>query len=1116
MQRTRPLVLVAGMLAICRALVWAQFGSGEISGIVTDPSGAVLAGIEVKITNEATKLAKSSATDDQGRYTVVDLLAGRYTVDAQKQGFKAYSKSGVVLVTGSRVAVNITLEVGSVTETVEVTAASAQVETLSAQVGKVVEGRMFREMPLNGRNLTSIMLLKAGVSSSAAPNAFRPTADARSYTIHGSRAEDAYLSTDGVAMQGSRNSLRGPSTISVDAIAEANILTSNYSAEYPRAGGGQVQFITKSGGREFHGSLFEYLRNDAFDARSFQRATKQKLRYNQFGFALGGPLYIPGKFNTDRSKLFFFANTEWILRNEERLDTGVAPTAAERAGDFNGSRLFPCPRDPDSGTPLPNCLLPASRLSRNGMALLSLFPLPNAAEAAFNFRLVSPSLNRVRTSTFRVDYALGSHRIFWRGTHSGDHSYGERPTNFPAPPNDVQQDGRSSGVTVTSTLRPNLLNSFRFGVSMQSFRNRFLATTDTSGYFRSKSGIDYPYLFGPDKEAPEKIPTLIVANLAEINGGSFPLRFAQPVYQYQDDVTWIRGSHTVKVGGYFEYQTENNLDQINVSTAPGSGNNQNGTFRFAASPGNRFSTRNAVADLMTGRFDSYSEIGPKSYSLLRQWGLEFYVQDSWKVTSRLALELGLRHATWPAFNARWGNIAMFHPDYYDPAQRVQVNRANGQVISGTGFRYNGIVLPGNEFPAEGRGRVRAAANPDTKRMFHGLPKSISTAESDLFQPRFGLAWDPRGNGRTSIRLGGGIYHSRFSFNDATLLGGNAPIQEQAVVDSGSVDNPAGSSSAPLFPIPVTMHDPRIKHNATYNYSFTIQQQLPKEFILEAGYIGKLSRHLVGEININQLPAGTLQRNPGVNAEALRPYLGLSSIRHAGQRGSSNYNAMTVSIERRFTRGLSLQSAYTWSRSIDFGSAFRDIAMNSYDLRAERGLSSFDRSHVLAVSYVWEIPFFQSNAVKVLRPALAGWQLSGLTVFQSGLPASITVAGDIAGVSGGGTQRANVIGNGVLSRGERTADRYFNTAAFALPAAGTFGNSGRNIIRRPGTNNWDVSVVKAFRITEQRRLQFRAELYNIFNHLSYNNVQTQFGSRGFGAITGADPTRVVQLALRFDF
>ena len=224
-----------------------------------------------------------------------------------------------------------------------------------------------------------------------------------------------------------------------------------------------------------------------------------------------------------------------------------------------------------------------------------------------------------------------------------------------------------------------------------------------------------------------------------------------------------------------------------------------------------------------------------------------------------------------------------------------------------------------------------------KRLFQGLPDTLSTTDMSLFQPRFGLAWDPFGKGKTSIRVGGGIFNSRFYFNDATLLGGNPPLQAQAVVNSGSVDNPGGTSIAPIFPIPVTMHDPYIKHPVTYNYSVTLQHELPARFLLELGYIGKLSRHLVSEININQLPVGTVQRNPGINVDALRPYLGYSSIRHSGQRGSSNYNAMTTTVERRFTRGLSLQGAYTWSKSIDFGSSFRDIAMNSYDLSRERGL-----------------------------------------------------------------------------------------------------------------------------------------------------------------------------------
>jgi len=1107
------LLLLSSLLA---AICFAQFGTGEISGVLTDPSGAPLPNAEIKLKNQATGIVKTAATDSQGRYTALDLPAGRYSIEVRVEGFKTYTRSDIELVTSTRSSQNISLELGAVTESVEVTASSAQVEVLSATVGKVVEGRMFRDIPLNGRNLTSIMLLKAGVSSTAAPNAFRPTGDARSYTIHGSRSTDAYLSTDGVAMTGGRNNLRGPSNISVDAIAEANILTSNYSAEYPRAGGGQVQFVTKSGTRDFHGAFYEYMRNDAFDARSFQRATKQKLRYNQFGFAFGGPMFLPGKLNTNRDKLFFFANSEWIRRREERLDTLVVPTQRERQGDFNGSTLFPCPRMPGSTTLYPNCTIPASALSRNGLALSSLYPLPNAAEPAFNYRGVSPAINNFRSHTGRVDYHLSRHRIFWRGTYHSDLNKGERPTNFPNPPSQGEQNGASTGLTVTSTVTPSMLNSFRAGASFQYLGNKFASNgQDISSYFRSKSGIDYPYLFGNDKEAPEKVPTLIVARLGTLDGGSFPLRFATPTYQFQDDFTWIKGAHTIKFGGYYEYVQENNLDQINVSTAPGSGNNQNGTFRFAAVPANTFTTGNPLADLLTGRFDSYSEIGPKAYGLTRTWSFEFYLQDNWKITPRLSLELGLRHATWPAFRAKWGNMAMFFPNLYNPAQAVRVDPRTGQIVPGSGFRYNGMGLPGQGFPDAARGRVRNANDPDVQRLFQGLPDTLSTTDMSLFQPRFGLAWDPFGKGKTSLRLGGGMFNSRFYFNDATLLGGNPPIQDQAVVTAGSVDNPGGTSLAPIFAIPVTMHDAHIKHPVTFNYSVTLQHELPSQFLLELGYIGKLSRHLVSEVNLNQLLPGTVQRNPGVNVDALRPYAGYSSIRHAGQRGNSTYNAMTATVERRFTRGLSLQGSYTWSKSIDIASGFRDIAMDTYNLSRDRGLSAFDRTHIMVISYVYELPFFQRSK-KALRLPFGGWQMSGFSVFQSGLPATVTVPGDPAGVSGGAPQRPNVIGNAIIPRGQRTETSYFNTAAFANPAAGAFGNAGRNIIRQPGTNNWDMTLAKFFPIKEQWRVQFRAEMFNIFNHLSFNRVEAQLGNRNFGGIAGADPARVIQFALRLEF
>ncbi len=1096
----------------------AQFGTGEISGVVTDPSGAAISQAEVKVLNQANGQTKSISTDDQGRYTALDLLVGDYTVEVNAPGFKAYVRTGIGLVSGSHVAVNVALQLGSVNEAVEVSGSGAQVETLSAQVGKVVEGRLLQDIPLNGRNVTSIMLLKPGVSSTAAANAFRPTSDARNYYINGSRAENTNLTLDGVSMLNGRNNLKGVSLVSVDAVAEANIVTSTYPAEFPRAGGGQVQFVTKSGTKKFHGTLYDYLRNDAFDARSFQTATKQKLRFNQYGFSLGGPVIIPKVFKRDRESLFFFANTEFIRRRGENIDLTVVPTPIERSGNFNGSRLFACPKDGQTGALFPGCALPADRLSQNGLGLLNLFPLPNVVgQPSFNFRQVSPSLQDVRSSTFRVDYLKGSTRIFWRGLDTVDHSYGNRPTNFPSAPIDTEVIGRSTAFTVTSTVSANKLNSFRFGASARTDRSLVKPFSGSfQDYSRTKLGINYPYLFGNDKELPDKVPTLIISGLATVDGSPYPARDGMPNWQFQDDFSWIRGAHTFKFGAYFEYVGQNNLDQINISTAPGSGNNQNGTFRFAASPGNPFSTGNAVADLLIGRFDSYSEIGPKSYTLERIWSHEFYIQDSWKASSRLSLEFGLRYAYWAPEHTLWGNFAMFYPSFYDPKKEVQVSPTTGQVVPGSGDRYNGMVLPGNGFPDSAKGRVRFASDPAAAGLFRGLPDTISTADKHMFQPRFGLSWDPTGQGKTSIRMGAGVFNSRYFFNDATLLGGNPPLQDQAVVTNGSVNNPGGTSIAPLFPLAVTMQDPHIRQAVTYDYSLTVQRQLPASFLLEVGYVGKLSRHLPSFVNINQLPPGTLQANRGVNAEALRPYKGYSSILYEGNRSSSNYNAMTASLERRFRKGLTFQTAYTFSRSIDNASDKRDVAMISSNLRANRGLSTFDRTHLLAISYVYEVPFFRSNNLRMLRPVLAGWQFAGLAVLQSGLPASVFVNGDIAGVAGGGTQRANVIGPGKLDKSERTFNRYFNTAAFTAPAAGTFGDSGRNNLRMPGTRNWDMSLSKRVPIAETKNIQLRGDFFNILNHLSYNSVQTTLGNAAFGSINGADPARAIQLALRLEF
>jgi hypothetical protein len=751
--------------------------------------------------------------------------------------------------------------------------------------------------------------------------------------------------------------------------------------------------------------------------------------------------------------------------------------------------------------------------------VLNLYPLPNVVgQPNYNLSLITPSDEDARTSTFRVDYYWGRQRLFWRGMDSEDHPYSWAPTDFPTVPEDGNLPGRSTAVALTSVVSPNRLNSFRAGAILRNdaWKVQGPAGSSWQSYSRAADGINYPYLFPGGKELYDKIPDVIATNLPTITGSAYPAHCPNFTYQVQDDFSWIHGGHAIKFGAYLEYVAQNNNDEINISTAPGSGSNQNGTFRFAASPGNPFTTGNTLADLMIGRFDSYSEIGPKSYTLERVWSREFYVQDSWKVSSRVSLELGLRYANWPPEHALWGNFAMFDPSFYDPKQAVQVSPSTGLIVAGTGNLYNGMVLPGNAFPASAAGHVQFYGNPAAASLFHGLPNSISTADENMWQPRFGLAWDVTGDGTTSIRVGSGIYNSRYYFSDALLMGGNPPLQQQQVVTNGSMDNPGGTSVAPLYPLSVTMQDPHIRQSVTYTTSLNVQHRMPAGFVLEVGYVSNLSRHLPSAVQLEQLAPGTLQANKGVNAAALMPYAGYSSITYYGNRATSNFNGMTATMQRRFHNGLMFEAAYTFSRSIDDASDKRDLAMITNNLSADRGLSTFDREQVLVFTYVYDVPFFKSSSLRLLRPAFAGWRLSGITVLESGLPTTVNVSGDPAGVSVGGTERSSVVGDGTLPRDQRTFYHYFNTAAFVAPAAGTFGNSGRHNLRLPGTNSWDLAVSKRFPIGEKKHVQVRGDFFDIPNHLSYSGFGTTIGSASYGIITGALPTRVIQVSARVEF
>src|SRR6185436_14015645 len=422
----------------------------------------------------------------------------------------------------------------------------------------------------------------------------------------------------------------------------------------------------------------------------------------------------------------------------------------------------------------------------------------------------------------------------------------------------------------------------------------------------------------------DKIPTISISNFSEVDGGPYPSSSFGPIWTFGDNLTWIKGRHNLKGGVFVEYSGEDDFDQINVQAVPGDTNNQNGRFEFrdTAVPGG---TNLAIVNAALGQFTSYGEIGKRSKTDWRALAIHAFVQDSWKARSNLTVEYGTRYAYWPPWHSKLNNMAMFDPRFYNPAAAAVIDPRTGAIVSGD--RYNGVVFPGTGFPSEAHGIVPAADDAELQRLFHDLPDGFSATHATVFQPRVGLAWTL--NPKTVLRLGGGVFHTRVTLNDSTLLGGNPPIQYQVGVSNGSADRPGGTSQQ-NFPLTMTAQDVEFNHPTAYNWSGSLQRQLPLSMVVDLAYVGRMGLHLQRERNINQLQPGTIQANPGVNPAALRPYKGFNAIRLSENSGRSIYHGLQVNLERRFRKGLGFGAAYTLSRLRDNASDKRDLLWNAYD------------------------------------------------------------------------------------------------------------------------------------------------------------------------------------------
>src|SRR3954469_1984585 len=1103
---------------------YAQFDRGQISGRVKDAQGGVVPGVTVTATNQQTQIASNTVTDGTGFYTFPNLPAGRYNVAAELQGFKKSLRQDVQLDAAGSLALDFSLEAGAISEAVTVTAESPRLQT-DVALRKTMEAKDIEQLSFSGRNPIGVVGLKPGVVGGSFNNYNFSDLGNGGFSINGSRTDENNITVDGATAIRTRSNGAIVGIQNVDALQEVQVLTANYMPEYGRVSGGQVRMVTKSGGNQLRGSGLFFLRDDKLQANTWLRNKSPQaiensgpapFDYKQYAYAAGGPIR--------KDKLFFFGAQEWVKFNQVQTNSATVPTAAMRHGDFSEllgpNNFFSSPqiiRDPQTGLPFPNNVIPTDRLSANGLALLSVYPLPTAGfvSGSNNALINSPNPQDQRKDNLRFDYRHNANNsfVYRYGKYNWVAVDAFRGT-FPFARTDWDRPNTTQTASWTSTIKNNIVNETSYTFSLDEV---FINVFQSDLYKRSNYGITYPYIFPANKEIPDKIPTITIANFTEIDGGPYPSSSRGPIHSFTNATSWVKDRHTIKGGVVFEYSGEDDFDQINVQPIPGSTNNQNGRFQFTSS--NTARTGLAVSDAAMGLFTNYAEIGQRALTKWRALATDMFIQDSWRPASNLTVEGGIRYVLWPPFYSLTNNIATFDPAHYSTTNQAIVDPTTGRVTGGP--RYNGVVLPGTGFPDEAKD-LAVFNDPEVNALFIDAPRGLTQTHKNVFEPRAGLSYAL--NQKTIVRASSGVFHTRVTLNDSMLLGGNPPFQPQVAVTNGSVDNPSGGGGAATLPLGMTSIDPVFKHPVAYTYSAGIQREVPWGFVIDTTYVGRQGRNLQRERNLNQLAAGTTQANPGRNADSLRPYKGYGVIRRSENSGRSEYNALQISADRRYKNGFKFGAAYTLGHSKDDASSKRDVIFNSFDDSGMWGNSSFDRRHVFNFYYIYDVPFFQADPSSLKGRVLGGGQISGSTFMRTGTPLWVTRGDDVAGVGDAFAQPYNLVGdpnantNGKLSEGAALDQNYwFNPNAYARPANGTFGNSPRNNMYGPGQYQWDIALFKNVAVRERQSFQFRAEIFNFLNHANLNNPSTDPTNASFGRVTSKDNSRRdVQLSLRFLF
>jgi hypothetical protein len=1037
----------------------AQTTTATLFGVVRDGTGAVIPQAQVTARNVSTAFERAVTSDDTGAYLITNLPVGQYSLAVEKAGFRRFIQDGITLVVNENARVDAVLTVGQLSESVTVTAEATGVDTRSSAMGEVVDRVRVQELPLRGRNVMELAMVVPGVIRVSAPTAVTQARSGPTITVAGGRDTENEFRFDGISHKNltHNSALNLPSP---DALQEFKVQTSSFSAEYGRYGGGVFVAVTRAGSNAFHGSVWEYLRNKALNSRNFFSVDKPDLKQNQFGFTLGGPVL--------KNRTFFFGSYQGLrIRESQLFATALPPTAAERSGDFSASSRRPV--DPLTNEPFPNGRIPSARFDPVAVKLLDRYiPLPNTPDGRWVKLLTRPTNGN--QMLLRVDHNFGpKNSLNLRYFRDDSELFSQSGNIAPYAPYQQRLIVTNWALQDTHTFSPALLNEFRLGLMRADSNVTILDRTQLSDL-----GANYPGVITP------QMPTINVTGFFSL-GSTDSFSEHPNIYQAGDTLRWFRGRHSLSFGGEFE-----RTEMFNR----GSSANQ-GTFNFDASV-----TRNAFADFLLGKPNNLDQASPYE-RLVKGWDWYGFVQDDFRLSTRLTLNLGLRY--------------QFFRPYYATYDRTNTYLAGRQstVVRGA---PPGMVFPGDQ----------------------GVSRGLVPSDINNLAPRLGFAWDPRGDGKFGVRASYGLFHEDFRSDLWTYPAVNQPfVIRENVLRPFSLSDPYRGRVNPFpyiytpqsakfsFPMGLfTVLAPVITSPYVHHVSLSLERALPGNTVVKAGYVGKLAHNLVRMVQRNParyIPgqstiANTDQRRilmPGV----------YTSFREIATNSNAAYHSLQLVLNKRLSSGVTVLVSYTLGKLLDYYSAMNlgQVPQDPFNHRADRARSDEDRRHIFNTSFVYELPAWKQQR-GILGKAFGGWMLSGMVRISSGGPVNVLSGQDFS-LTGVGYDRPDLVGDPVRQHSSRNdmISKFFNTAAFVANQPGRYGNAARNLINGPASSATDLSLVKSFPISERLgRLQFRSEFFNAWNQVNFGNPVATLTNRSFGLIQSAGAPRILQFALRYQF